>query len=94
MGYDERQKLPAKTHTLTMEDRARLAVSGVEDVESFDENTIIMSTVQGDLTIRGEGLHIDRISLDTGELTVQGSISELCYEQSAPGGSFWSRLFG
>lgn len=94
MGYDEKQKLPAKTHAVTMENRARLSINGVEDVESFDENTIVMSTVQGDLTIRGEGLHIDKISLDVGELTVQGSISELCYEEASPSGGFWSRLFG
>lgn len=94
MGYDEKQKLPAKIHTLTMENRSRLSISGVEDVESFDESTIVMNTVQGDLTIRGEGLHIDKISLDVGEITVQGSVSELCYEESAPSGGFWSRLFG
>ena len=94
MAYDDKQKLPAKKHTLSMEDRSRLNVSGVEDVESFDENMIVMSTVQGELTVRGEGLHIDKISLDVGDLTVKGSISELSYEEAAPTGTLWSRLFG
>lgn len=94
MGYEEKQTLPARGHSLTLDARSRLTVGGVEDVESFDESSIVMSTVSGALTVRGEGLHIDRIALDVGELTVQGSVNELSYEDAAPTGSFWSRLFG
>ena len=81
-------------HTLVIEDRKRLSVSGVTDVESFDENAIIMNTSQGDLIVRGTGLHIGRISLDVGQLSVEGSISELSYEDKAPSGGFWQKLFG
>ena len=63
-------------------------------VESFDENAIIMNTSQGDLIVRGTGLHIGRISLDVGQLSVEGSISELSYEDKAPSGGFWQKLFG
>ena len=42
----------------------------------------------------GEGLHIGKLSLDTGELSVEGKVSELSYEEAAPAGGFWSRLFG
>ena len=56
---------PAYTsHQLTLEGRERLTVSGVEDVERFDENTIVMSTTAGTLVISGENLHIGKLSLD------------------------------
>lgn len=84
----------ANTHSISMENRTKLNITGVEDVESFDENAIIMNTSQGDLIVRGTGLHIGRISLDVGQLSVEGSISELSYEDKAPSGGFWQKLFG
>ncbi len=94
MAYEEKQPQAAKTHGISLEDRTRLNVTGVEDVESFDESLIVMNTSSGDLIVRGSGLHIDRISLDTGQLSVEGSISELSYEDKAPAGGFWQKLFG
>ena len=61
MPYEELQR---GGHHLILEDRERLTVSGVEEVESFDENTIVMETAQGVLIVRGEGLHIEKLSLD------------------------------
>ena len=61
MSYEEKQQPSAKTHSISMENRTKLSVTGVEDVESFDENAIIMNTSQGDLIVRGTGLHIGRI---------------------------------
>ena len=84
----------AMYHRLTMEGREKLTVSGVEDVERFDESCIVMSTCAGTLVVTGEGLHIGKLSLDTGELSVEGMVSELSYEEAAPAGGFWSRLFG
>ena len=63
MPYDE---LAAGGHHLILEERERLTVSGVEEVESFDENLIVMDTAQGVLVVRGEGLHIEKLSLDGG----------------------------
>ena len=77
-----------------MESREKLSVSGVDDVSGFDENLIVLTTGQGDLTIRGQGLHIDRIDLDAGQLEVRGHIQELSYDEPARSGSLWSRLFG
>ncbi len=94
MAYEEKQQQTAKTHGISLEDRTRLNVTGVEDVESFDENVIVMNTACGDLIVRGSGLHIGRISLDIGQLSVEGSISELSYEDKAPSGGFWQKLFG
>jgi len=76
-----------------MEDRSRLSVSGVIDVESFDDRQIVAKTDKGSLIIRGSELHIDKLSLDSGELVVTGLVTDLGYEETAPGGSLWSRLF-
>ncbi len=94
MSYEEKQQPSANTQSISMENRTKLNITGVEDVESFDENAIIMNTSQGDLIVRGTGLHIGRISLNVGQLSVEGSISELSYEDKAPSGGFWQKLFG
>lgn len=95
MAYDEKAKAPAaKAHSVSMEDRCRMNVTGVEDVESFDETVIVMNTSQGDLIVRGSGLHIGKISLDVGQLSVEGVINELSYEEKQTQSGFWQRLFG
>ena len=96
MAYEEKEKLkPAvKPHSVSMDDRCRLNVTGVDDVESFDETTIVMNTSQGNLIVRGSGLHIGKISLDVGEIKVEGMITDLSYEEKVHTGGFWSRLFG
>ena len=96
MAYEEKEKLkPAvKPHSVSMDDRCRLNVTGVDDVESFDEATIVMNTSQGNLIVRCSGLHIGKISLDVGEIKVEGMITDLNYEEKAHTGGFWSRLFG
>lgn len=94
MAFEEKGKTAAKPHHVILEDRARLSVTGVEDVISFDENEIITRTAQGNLIIRGTELHIGKLTLDSGEVSVSGLVQELCYEESAPVGGFWARLFG
>ena len=96
MAYEEKEKLkPAvKPHSVSMDDRCRLNVTGVDDVESFDEATIVMNTSQGNRIVGGSGLHIGKISLDVGEIKVEGMITDLNYEEKAHTGGFWSRLFG
>ena len=90
MPYEEKQ-LP---HHIVLEGRESLSVSGVEEVESFDENTIVMRTVKGTLVVRGEELHIEKLSLDGGELKVEGAVDALSYEDDGrERGSFLSRLF-
>ena len=82
-------------HHLILEDREHLTVSGVEEVESFDENTIFMYTAQGTLIVRGEGLHIEKLSLDGGDLKVEGMVESLTYEESRRNkGGFFARLLG
>ena len=75
--------------------REKLTVSGVEDVERFDENGIVMSTSAGVLVVTGEDLHIGKLSLDGGELHVDGRIDSVAYEEGGrEQGGFLRRLFG
>ena len=94
MPYEEVPKVAARPHNLNLEGRTKLSISGVNDVSGFDENLIVLSTDLGDLTVRGQALHIDRIDLDAGQLEVRGSIQELSYGESTKNGSLWTRLFG
>lgn len=80
-------------HNLSLEERKKLMVSGVTDIGSYDEQTVVAMTELGELTIKGEGLHIIRMSIDTGELTVDGEISSLAYSEIRQNGGFFSRLF-
>lgn len=86
---------PPFQHRLELEGREKLTVSGVEDVERFDEASIIMSTCAGTLVITGENLHIGKLSLDGGELHVDGRIDSVSYEDGVSDqGGFFRRLFG
>ena len=87
--------MPAGEHRLELIGREHLTVTGVEDVERFDETGIVMSTSAGLLVIAGEELHIGKLALDGGERHVDGRIDSVTYEEdSGRQGGFFSRLFG
>lgn len=86
----------AAAHHLILEDCRRLSVSGVNDIDSFDENTVLLHTENGVLEIRGEGLHIGLLDVETGELTMDGTVRAMIYqeeEKHKKNQSFWARLF-
>ena len=90
----EEKRMQSMPHNLVLEDRKMLTVSGVSDVDSFDEQTVIVFTDMGELTVRGSNLHINRLSVEVGELTVEGNIAALIYTDEAPkSGGFFSRVF-
>lgn len=94
MAYEEKGVRPDAPHHLILEGREQLSVSGVEEVESFDENQIVMDTGKGTLVVRGTELHIEKLSLDGGDLKVEGEIDSLTYEDGGrEKGGFFSRLF-
>ena len=94
MAFEEKGKMAVRPHHVIMEDRSKLSVTGVEDVVSFDESEIITRTGQGNLVIRGTGLHIEKLTVDSGEVKIDGMVRELCYEEPIVAGGFWSKLFG
>lgn len=92
---DYNNSMPQAGHRLELIGREQLTISGVEDVERFDETGIVMSTAAGTLVVTGEALHIGKLSLDGGELHVDGRIDAVSYEdggQERQG--FFRRLFG
>ena len=93
MPYDDMNSMQ---HRLELYSRERLVVSGVEEVERFDEEEIVMRTSAGTLVVGGTSLHIGKLNLDGGELHVDGSIHTLLYEDrtTAPQSGFLRRLFG
>lgn len=93
MPYED---LSGMEHRLTLDGRQRLVVTGVEEVERFDEEEVVMRTAAGVLVVGGASLHIGKLNLDGGELHVDGNIDTLAYEDAAgaPSGGLLRRLFG
>lgn len=92
---DEKEKAGFKQpHNIILEERRVLTVSGVQDIDSYDEQSVIAFTELGELTIKGENLHINKIDVQTGELNMEGEIWELSYsELQKKQQGFFSRLF-
>ena len=80
-------------HTLILEERNRLSVSGVSDVDSFDEEKVTVFTALGQLVVSGTELHIERLSVETGELILEGTIRSLVYHEETRSGGLLTRLF-
>lgn len=92
MNNEEKKSMGA--HNLILEERGSLTVTGVEDVDSFDEQTVVVYTGLGELTVRGNQLHIERIDLQAGELELQGQVDSMTYtDQPAARGGFFVRIF-
>ncbi|MDF2523534.1 MAG: yabP [Clostridiales bacterium] len=84
-----------KAQNLILENRERLTVTGVVDVESFNDENIVVDTELGMLIIKGDDLHISRLNLDNSELNVEGEIISVEYSESESRskGGFFSRMF-
>lgn len=89
----EKKTAVTRPQNIFLESRNRLAVTGVTDIDSFDEATVLLYTDLGALVVQGSGLHIDRIDLDSGELTLTGEVSGLVYDASRIKGGLLTRLF-
>ena len=87
---EKRIELP---HKLTLHERRQLAMSGVTEVVSFDDTSVVLQTEMGMLTIHGKDLQLKNLSLDGGQVAVDGTVSALIYEESQPGGSWLRRFF-
>ncbi|CDB32531.1 sporulation protein YabP [Clostridium sp. CAG:575] len=80
MTVDERKNLSTGViQNLILENRGKLSISGVNDVLSFDDQVVMVETELGLLTVKGEGLRINKLSIDTSEVIVEGDISYLAY---------------
>jgi sporulation protein YabP len=85
-----------KIQNLILENREKLSVSGVLDVESFNDEAVVIETELGLLIVRGEDLHINKLNLDNSELNIEGDIVSCEYsdkEGSKSKGGFFSKMF-
>lgn len=94
---EERQQQVSKNHKVSLNGRKNAVITGVNDVLSFDAGEVLLETVQGILMIRGEELHVNRLTLEKGEVDVDGKVDSLTYSDggsySKQGESLFGRLF-
>lgn len=91
MSYEDTKR--ARAHALHLDQREKLSITGVEEVDSFDESAVCLHTTAGYLIIRGSELHIEKLNLDGGELALAGLIDSLSYEEMRKSGGLLARLF-
>lgn len=82
---------------IVLENRKKLSLSGVKDVLSFDDQIVILDTALGMLTIKGEDIRINKLSLDTTEVVIEGRINSLNYsekqDKKSSNGSLIGKIF-
>ena len=85
-----------KTHGIILENREKLTISGVEDVDSFDEEKVVIITEMGTMTVSGAEFRISRLNVDNGELIIEGEVDEIAYSNTVRddrSGGFFGSLF-
>ena len=82
-----------RAHALTLEDRKRLSLTGVEDVDCFNEQIVVLRTPLGTLTVAGAGLNVARLSLEEGRVEIEGEVDALEYSGGKRRGGLLGRLF-
>ena len=81
-------------HKLTLEERGKLTMTGVTEVISFEEDAVVLRTSLGTLLVHGRDLQLKTLSLDGGQVAVEGTVSALVYEEPKATGGILRRLFG
>ena len=81
-------------HRLTLAERKKLTVTGVTEVISFDEACVVLRTSMGTLTVQGQELKLKTLSLEGGQIEVDGTVTALAYEEPRQSGGWARRLFG
>lgn len=81
---EEKKQKPKMPHSLILDNRNNLTLSGVNKVGSFDEETIVIYTDYGELNVRGKRLHISKLNLDSGDVTIDGEIISMVYTENRP----------
>lgn len=87
------ERTPQKNHKLVVNNRRTSLVTGVIDVLSFDLNEILLETEQGMLMVKGSDLHVNRLSLEKGEVDLTGNIDSISYSEIHSGGKQGENLF-
>jgi sporulation protein YabP len=95
MAYEDKTRPVEVSNNIMLEGRSKLTVTGVKDVESFYDTSVVLDTTGGTLVVKGRGLKLERLTLENGEIVANGDIDSVEYEEEAGHtGGFFSRLFG
>lgn len=87
------EQFEKRRHTLTLENRELLELSGITDVGAFNEEEISVQCEWGTLRVKGSRLHIETLDVDAGVLRVRGTVSALVYQDNIDVKGAWRRLF-
>ena len=87
------ERVIQKNHKLVVNNRKSSMVTGVADVLSFDLNEILLETEQGMMMVKGSDLHVNRLSLEKGEVDLSGNIDSIAYSEIPIGGKQGEKLF-
>lgn len=91
----DNQKPIKMPHNLIIEDRKKINISGVEEVQSFDDESVVLLTTMGELTVRGSDIKIGKLSTESGDLSITGNIRAISYtdDDYDSDRGFFSRIF-
>ncbi|MBQ5332993.1 MAG: YabP/YqfC family sporulation protein [Oscillospiraceae bacterium] len=92
---EAQKKNPPKEHSVRLENRSKVVITGVTDTDKFTENSVLLYTCMGELIIKGRDLRVTLLSVETGDMAVEGEIDGIIYGDSqvkSPLG-FMGRLF-
>lgn len=94
---DDKKLVRGRSHSILMENREKATITGVQDVDSFDEGSVLLVTDLGYITLHGIDLHISKLNLEEGQLIVEGEITGIEYSDNeglrSKGGGFFGKLF-
>lgn len=84
-------------HKIVVEERENIFINGVTDVVSFDEEMIVAESEMGEIVLKGNNLHVNRLNLEKGELEIDGEVESINYEETGSMGkdkrSFFTKIF-
>lgn len=95
---EKKMAKPIRAHAIHIENRERVVITGVEDVDNFNEDEVNFQTESGFVTLTGTDLHITRLNLEEGQLIIEGGINGIAYSGNSEQGEsntggFFSKLF-
>ena len=93
----DKQNQSLGPQNIILEGRKKLSVSGVEDIDSFDENSAVIFTSMGLIEVKGSDIHMNKLNLESGEIVLEGEFDSVIYPDESAGKSkkkFLARLLG
>lgn len=93
----EKQNMPAAVQNVILEGRKKLSVSGVEDIDSFDEHSAVIFTSMGLIEVKGSDIHMNKLNLESGEIVLEGAFDSVVYPDDTGGKQkkkFFAKLLG